>query len=170
MALWKNGEFVDDPWRVSAGDDANPPLAGGVMLSLAEWRANRQTAIVANQFLGVVIEPGDSIDAILPDLDRLSLIALSFPKFSDGRSFSKAKLLRQDLHFKGEIRATGEVLWDQLQLMARCGFDAFEISNEPTLRALRSGKKPFMTEFYQPGSGPETKQGTPRAWSRRALG
>ena len=62
----------------------------------------------------------------------------------------------------------GDVLWDQLQLMARCGFDAFDITNEPTLKALREGKKPVMTDYYQPGVGPETREGAPRAWARRA--
>lgn len=170
MALYKNHAFVDDPWRASmAGDDANPPLAGGVILSLADWRAARDGAVGHNQLLGVRLEAGEPIDEIVPDLPKLALVALAFPKFGDGRSFSKAKLLREDHHFTGEIRAVGDVLWDQLQLMARCGFDAFEITSEPTLKALRAGKKPVMTDYYQPGSGPETREGTRRAWARRAL-
>ena len=171
MALWQAGAFVDDPWRSSmAGDDANPPLAGGVILSLGEWRGFRESATTGdNRLFAVRIEAGESIDAIVPDLALLSLVALPFPKFSDGRSFSKARMLRDTHGFKGEIRATGEVLWDQLQLMARCGFDAFEITHEPTLAALRAGKKPFMTDFYQPGEGAETREGAPRnrAWARR---
>ncbi len=169
MPLWKDGAFVDDPWRTSAGDDANPPLAGGVLLSLAEWKGFRASEPTGNQLLGVRIEPGEAIDALVPDLDRLSVIALAFPKFSDGRSFSKARLLRLDHGFKGELRAVGDVLWDQLQLMSRCGFDAFDITNEPTLKALREGKKPVMTDYYQPGFGPETREGVPRAWARRAV-
>ena len=169
MALWKNGAFAEDPWRLSAGDDANPPLAGGVILSLGEWQAWRSTQGGADLLLGVRVEPGEAVDTIVPDLGRLSLIALSFPKFADGRSFSKARLLRLDHGYAGELRAVGDVLWDQLQLMGRCGFDAFEITDEPTLRALRAGKKPAMTDYYQPGSGPETRDGAPRAWARRAL-
>ncbi len=169
MALWKNGAFADDPWRTSmAGDDANPPLAGGVILSLGEWQAFRKDEVGDNALLGVRIEPGESIEPILPDLRRLALVALPFPKFSDGRSFSKARMLRETHAFAGELRAVGDVLWDQLQLMARCGFDAFEITNEPTLKALQAGKKPIMTDYYQPGFGPETGEGTPRAWARRA--
>ena len=78
-------------------------------------------------------------------------------------------MLRDEHGFEGEIRAVGDVLWDQLQLMARCGFDAFEISHEPTLKALASGKKPFMSDFYQPGMGQETQEGAPRAWARRTV-
>ena len=103
------------------------------------------------------------VDAILPDLDRLSLVALSFPKFGDGRAFSKASILRGQHGFKGEIRAVGDVLWDQLQLMRRCGFDAFLIENEPTLKALDSGKTPVMTDFYQPGHGAAEQPADPRA-------
>jgi phosphoadenosine phosphosulfate reductase len=169
MALWKDGAFADDPWRAAmAGDDANPPLAGGVIVSLSEWKAFRDQA-GDNLLLGVRIETGEAIDDIVPDLSRLALVVLAFPKFNDGRSFSKARMLRRIHGYKGEVRAVGEVLWDQLQLMARCGFDAFEITNEPTLKALRAGKKPVMTDFYQPGEGPETRQGAPRAWARRAL-
>ncbi len=171
MALWKNGAFVEDPWRTSAGDDANPPLAGGVILSLAEWKATRTNAGAAgiNTLLGIRLEAGEMIDEILPDLHKFAMIALSFPKMGDGRSFSKARLLRLDHGFTGELRAVGDVLWDQMQLMARCGFDAFEITNEPTLAALRAGKKRVMTDYYQPGFGPETRAGVPRAWARRAV-
>lgn len=170
MPLWKHGAFIDDAWRSNAGDDASPALAGGVLLTLAEWKGSRAAAPEEDQLLGVRVEPGETIDDLVPDLGRFTVIALAFPKFSDGRSFSKARLLRMDHGFEGEIRAVGDVLWDQLQLMARCGFDAFEISDEPTLQALRAGKKPVMTDYYQPGSGPETREGAPRAWARRAVG
>lgn len=173
MALYKGGAFADDPWRATmAADDANPMLAGGVILSLSEWRAMRAEAVEGdNQLLAVRVEPGESLEGLVPDLHKLSLVALPFPKFTDGRSFSKARMLRDSYRFTGEIRAVGDVLWDQLQLMARCGFDAFEITHEPTLKALREGKKPAMTDFYQPGEGPETREGAPaaRAWARRSL-
>ena len=174
MALYKDGAFVEDPWRTAAaGDDANPPLTEGVILGLAAWLGVREQAPAGdNRLFALRIEPGDSLDAILPDLPRLALIALPFPKFNDGRSFSKARLLRGTHGFTGEIRAVGEVLWDQLQLMRRCGFDAFEITDDPTLRALEAGKTPFMTEFYQPGLGAETRDGAPagRPWARLSLG
>jgi uncharacterized protein (DUF934 family) len=167
MPLFKNNAFVDDTWQAASPEPASQP--GGIILNLAEWRSRKAELAGSNQPIGIRIEPGEAIDEILPDLSRFALIALSFPKFNDGRSFSKAKMLREDHRFAGEIRAVGEVLWDQLQLMARCGFDAYEITNEPTLEALRSGKTPVMTLFYQPGLGPETREGAPRAWARRAV-
>lgn len=167
MALIKNGKPIDDLWRPAA-DDGFTPNGVPTILPLKAWIDQRETLRSRDQRLGVRIEPGEAIDEILGDLDRLSLIALSFPKFNDGRSFSKAKMLRDEHHFGGEIRAVGDILWDQLQLMARCGFDTFEITHEPTLRALANGKKPFMADFYQPGLSPEVRVNTPRAWARRA--
>lgn len=169
MALWKNGKAVEDLWRPMPEDG---PVPNGVptILPLKAWLEQRDWLMPRDQLLGVRIEPGEAIDPIVPDLHRLGVVALAFPKFTDGRSFSKATMLREEHNYKGEIRAVGDVLWDQLQLMARCGFDAYEISHEPTLRALERGKKPFMSDFYQPGYGPELRVNTPRAWARRAAG
>ena len=63
---------------------------------------------------------------IADDLAFFDLVALEFPIFKDGRAYSTARLLRERYHYKGELRAIGEVLRDQLQFMLRCGFDAFE--------------------------------------------
>ena len=170
MRLFKAGAFVDDPWRSLA--EGEEPGAGPVVMSLPQWLARGaegRRAIDAP--VGVKLDAGEMVDAILPDLDRLSLVALSFPKFGDGRAFSKASILRGQHGFKGEIRAIGDVLWDQLQLMRRCGFDAFLIENEPTLRALESGKSPFMTDFYQPGHGDAEQPADPRRpWAWRLSG
>ncbi len=167
MRLYKNGAFLEDAWRLLPDGDA--PGEGHVILSLKQWAALGQARDGINVPLGVRIETGETLDAILPDLHRFSLVELVFPKFNDGRSFSKASMLRGQLGFSGEIRASGEVLWDQLQLMRRCGFDAFAIDNEPTLRALEAGKTPFMDEFYQPGLGAETAADDRRPWARRTI-
>lgn len=171
MRLYKDGAFVDDPWRSLPEGEA--PGRDPVVLPLAAWLALGQGREGFNAPLGVKLDAGEMVDAILPDLDRLALVALSFPKFGDGRAFSKASILRGQHGFKGEIRAVGDVLWDQLQLMRRCGFDAFLIEDEPTLRALEAGKSPFMTDFYQPGHGGTEQRADPRrpwAWRATAQG
>ena len=165
MPLYKNGALSDDTWRFLPDDEA--PGQDASIVSLKHWLALGEGRAGINAPLGVKIEAGETIDALLPDLGRLSLIDLVFPKFNDGRSFSKATMLRGQLGFTGEIRASGEVLWDQLQLMRRCGFDAFMIDNAPTLRALEAGKQPFMDEFYQPGLGAEVAADPVRPWARR---
>ena len=167
MRLYKNGAFVDDTWRALPEGEA--PGEGTVILSLNQWAALGEARDGLNVPLGIRIETGETLDALLPDLHRFSLVELVFPKFNDGRSFSKGTMLRGQLGFAGEIRASGDVLWDQLQLMRRCGFDAFAIEDEPTLRALDAGKQPFMDEFYQPGLGGEVAADARRPWARRSV-
>lgn len=170
MALYKGGAFVEDTWKTVASDEpVTAATAPGTVLSLSAWKAVRDELGRSNAPVAVRLEAGEMVEEIAADVHRFAMVALAFPKFNDGRAFSKAHELRDEYGFKGEVRAVGDVLWDQLQLMARCGFDAYEITNEPTLAALRSGKKPFMTEFYQPGFGPETQEGAKRAWARRTI-
>jgi len=89
-----------------------------------------EPAVTLDAFLGqsnataVRIEAGDDARALLPHLDRLSLIEVSFPKFRDGRGYSVARILRES-GYTGELRAEGDVLVDQVPLMRRCGFDSF---------------------------------------------
>ncbi|RYF25001.1 MAG: DUF934 domain-containing protein [Comamonadaceae bacterium] len=70
-----------------------------------------------------VLELANDADPLVQNLADVARIDLHFPKFTDGRAYSQARLLRQRLKFAGEIRATGDVLIDQLVQMARCGFD-----------------------------------------------
>ena len=166
MRLYKDAAFVEDVWRMVGDEEGSHD--GPSILTLKAWLARGDGHGGSNAPIGVKLEAGEMIDAIVPDLDRLMLVALAFPKFGDGRAFSKASMLRGQYGFKGEIRAVGDVLWDQLQLMRRCGFDAFAIEDEPTLRALDSGKAPFMTEFYQPGRGGSEQPADPkRPWAWR---
>ena len=116
--------------------------------------------------IGVRIEPGTKIESFAQDIPRLSVIALAFPKFQDGRAFSTAQLLRERYGFKGELRAVGDILLDQLQMLARCGFDTFEIKDGPTLQALQEGRAKSFTRFYQPSLLPEAPAGT-RPWLRQ---
>ena len=163
--LWKNGAFVDDPWRaIAEGED--PPPAGHVILPLDWWLQERDAFASSNAPIGLRIEPGTSIESFAQDLGRVSLIALAFPKFGDGRGFSTAALLRERYGFRGEIRAVGDVLLDQMQMMERCGFDAFEIKDPTVQRLLAERGAPAYARFYQPGAGAEAQTG-PRPWARR---
>ena len=170
MPLFSNGAFVADPWRSIAEGEDIPP-AGHVIVPLDWWLAERAAWNGSHAPLGLRIEPGTAVEEFAEDLPRLSLIALNFPKFGDGRAFSLAALLRERYGFKGELRAVGEVLFDQIQLMLRSGFDTFEINDGPTERALRAGKKPGVAHFYQPArvTMPEVPAGT-RPWLRRPVG
>jgi uncharacterized protein (DUF934 family) len=86
------------------------------IVSLAAFEGSNATA--------VRIEPGEDARVLIPHLDRLALIEIAFPKFRDGRGYSSARILRE-AGFKGELRAQGDVLVDQINLMKRCGFDSY---------------------------------------------
>jgi uncharacterized protein (DUF934 family) len=161
MPLWRHGAFAEDTWKTLVDDSAL--AAGPVIVSLARFRRD---ALAANGSVGVALTAGPEALEALPDLVNLPLIALNFAAFGDGRAFSYAILLRQRLGFRGELRAVGDVLIDEIPLMLRCGFDAFDVSNEATLRALREQGAPRFPLAYQPGLSGETRDPS-RPWARR---
>ena len=91
----------------------------------------------------------DPVEDLAPHVGRLRLIVLNFPKFSDGRAYSQARLLRGRLGYAGELRATGGVLQDQLPFMLRCGFDSFESDQKGFAEALAKARTLFSV-VYQP--------------------
>ena len=91
----------------------------------------------------------DPVEDLAPHVGRLRLIVLNFPKFSDGRAYSQARLLRERLGYAGELRATGGVLQDQLPFMLRCGFDSFESDQKGFGEALAKARTLFSV-VYQP--------------------
>ena len=129
MPLLKAGRFVADDWR-ALGDDEAVPESGRIIVSLTRLLADAATFEAFGGALGVRIEPGQRVEQIEPWLQRLALVALSFPSFADGRAFSTARILRERYGFAGEVRAVGDVQIDRYQFMRQCGFDAFEIRPE----------------------------------------
>jgi len=163
--LYKNGAFVEGDWLTVAADAALPADRKAI-IPLTRWRAERAGLAGRNEALGVSIPPGSAIDDLLEELAPISLIALVFPKYTDGRAYSTAHQLRTRHGFVGELRAVGDVLLDQLQLMRRCGFDSFEISHEPTIAALRKGHLAGVSHFYQPGLDTNEAPAGTRPWLR----
>lgn len=93
----------------------------------------------------VRIEAGEDARALIPYLDRLALVEIDFSRFRDGRGYSSARILRE-AGYKGEIRASGDVLVDQLLFMRRCGFDSFapDAAIEPRLAEEALARFPFV--------------------------
>jgi phosphoadenosine phosphosulfate reductase len=166
MALFKNNAFAPDDWR-GLGPDESLPQGGKVILTLPQWRENRDAILASAMPIGLRLDPGVAVRAIAPDLPRLAIVAIDFPKFSDGRGFSMARQIRSCEGFAGELRALGDILFDQLQYLARCGFTSFEIADPATIRLLAAGRRPGLPIFYQPGLGAEAPEQT-RPWARRA--
>ena len=109
---------------------------------------NRQIADEPSPPDLVVLEPTDDPRSLAERLPGLKVIAVNFPKYGDGRGYSIARLLRERYGYKGELRAIGVVARDHLQLMAQCGFDAFQLrEGEDAEAALAAFGE--MSEAYQ---------------------
>lgn len=125
MALIKDKALAEDTWTHVGEEDALP-VEGGAIVPLARWKSAREALIARNAPIGVLLASHEGPEDIAADLDRIDLVAVSFPQFKDGRGYSTGRLLRERYGFTGELRAVGNVLRDQLAFMARCGFDSFE--------------------------------------------
>ncbi|HUO90113.1 MAG TPA: DUF934 domain-containing protein [Rhizomicrobium sp.] len=145
-----DGAIAEDSY-VSVADDAALPAAGGAIVSLARFEKERAALLARNAPIGVRLKSDESPERLGDDVQRLSLVAIEFPVFRDGRGFSWARMLRTRLGFKGEVRATGHFLFDQINYQRRVGFDAWEV---PERVSLEQFNKAFheMTNVYQPST------------------
>ena len=149
-SLADGGRIVGDAWTVvdtaeglhAAGDGA--PL----LVSHAVWSTERDVLIARGMPVGVRLEAQDDPASIAGDLAHLALIAVHFPKFTDGRGYSIARLLRQRYGYAGPLRAVGDVLRDQMFYMLRCGFDSFALKHDAQVEGALSAYRDF-TEAYQ---------------------
>jgi len=155
MPLIKNGVEIANDW-VAVADDAALPEDGKALVSLARWQAEKAQLEQSNAPLALALPNTAAPEILNGDVHRFAMIALHFPKFSDGRAYSQARILRERLGYRGELRATGHVLRDQLLYMHRAGFDAFEI-DRPDAAEVFAAAQAEMTVFYQPtGDGRAT--------------
>jgi uncharacterized protein (DUF934 family) len=129
----------------NAGDDVRT-------LTLEELRADPGRWREAGGRLAVRLAPGDAVEALADAIPYLAVVAIEFPSAGEGRGYSAARMLRERLGFDGELRAVGAgVRQDQLFLMARCGFDAFELAPGEDPEAARRALERYDVA-YQPGS------------------
>ena len=162
--IWNESGFVsDDPWVVEteeslAGTNEKPLLPLATFIERAE---------AGDTGLGVLIQPADNVKALGPHLDRIALVAVSFPAFNDGRAFSHASLLRERLSYAGELRAVGDVLIDQIPLMLRVGITSFAVTNATAIRRLEEGRLPGIDNHYQPTARASQD---PKSYSWRRVG
>ncbi|HWA91859.1 MAG TPA: DUF934 domain-containing protein [Rhizomicrobium sp.] len=150
MPLIKEDRFVDDPFFFVPDGKAYPDEKG-VIVTLARFQGEKESLFAHHAPVGVRLASSEHPQVLKADLPRLAAVVLEFPKFRDGRPFSWARMLRTRYDYKGEIRAVGDFLPDQLAFMARTGFDAFEVRQDFTLDQFRHA----MTEItapYQPSA------------------
>lgn len=125
-------QLVDDGWKYLDNDDSLMPGVD-VVVPLARYKAERELLLAHDAGVGVRIEPGEGVADIVPDLDRLPLVCVSFPTFYDGRGLSYARELRERHRYRGEIRAVGDVHRDVVHGMYRCGINAFDIREDKSI-------------------------------------
>ncbi len=120
----------------------------------------------ASPLCAIALSPEEEIDRFASYLSRIPLIALSFPAFSDGRAFSQARIIRERYAYDGDLRATGEVLLDQIPFMVRCGFTSFAVSHTPSINALDAGDFTPMSIYMQPAASRGESSPNRRPWLR----
>lgn len=148
--LIKDGQRQDDLWTL-IDDDAPLPAEGPVILPLALYQAQKAEWDASDRDLGVWLNDEQMAEDVTDSLDNLALIALRFPKFADGRGFSKARLLRERYVYSGELRAIGDFLPDQVFYMGRCGINAFACRTEDEASIALALLAPFSVR-YQGGT------------------
>lgn len=151
--LIKNAQIIDNHWPVlkpAAGESAESlPLPDSpALLPLALWLARKDEILARRIPFGVWLESNEGPETLAADLEHFPVIGVNFPKFTDGRGYSTARLLRERYAYSGEIRAIGDVLQDQLYFMKRCGFDAYALREDKNIDAALSSLNDF-SESYQ---------------------
>ena len=154
-SIIKNRAIVNDDWTVvRAAEDGTLPAvnelpAGKVLVPLALWQAERDALIASRSAaeIGVWLAPDSEPADIVADFDKIALIGVDFPVFRDGRGYSIGRLLRERYGYKGELRAIGDVLRDQVRLMFRCGFDAFAVREDKDIADAIKAFDDFTVQY-----------------------
>jgi uncharacterized protein (DUF934 family) len=139
----RTGEVVPNRWQLLADEDttgADGPYVLGFARALRDLDG-------LNGHYGVRINPGDDVRLLEPFLEKITLVEVAFPGYRDGRGYSTARILREDLGYTGAIRAVGDVLRDQLFLMLRCGFDEFLVKDKDPAGAIAAASQRFSTTY-----------------------
>jgi uncharacterized protein (DUF934 family) len=152
MPLVKAGRIVEDRYvRVADGEPV--PDDGAVIVSAERFLADAEEFVRRADPVGVIWPNSRNVAELEPYLPRLSLIALVFPAYKDGRAYSQARVLRERFAFRGELRATGQVLRDQFLFLMRAGFDAFDVVKAADAQAFEEAARRYSVFFQPTGDG-----------------
>lgn len=148
MQIIKDKKIIEDNWQFLA-DDQEIPQTGDITVSASRWLNDKDALIQRDGQTGIRIRSTDALEDIAGDLAGMPLVELDIAMFGDGRSFSQAWLMRNRYYYRGEIRAVGSYLIDQIFYLHRTGVDAFLLDEsrnpEVALAALRD-----FSVTYQP--------------------
>jgi uncharacterized protein (DUF934 family) len=152
-ALIVRQQLTTDRWHWPEEGESIMASAA-VVVSLTRLLSEREALALRSGELGVILQPDDDPLAIASELDRLALVAVNFPVFTDGRGYSSARMIRERLGWRGELRAVGDVQRDQIPYLSRIGFDAFALKEgqdpEAALRAFDDFSEAYQASVSQP--------------------
>lgn len=148
MRVIKDKMVIEDSWELFRElEDITGIPQGDIILPFRLWQQHREALLKKNRRHAVWIDGDINTEELLEDLSQFDLIGLDFPVFKDGRSYSHARLLKQRYDYKGELRAVGDVLCDQLFFMLRCGIDSFQLREDKDVNEVLNGFNSFTVRY-----------------------
>jgi uncharacterized protein (DUF934 family) len=148
MPLVNGGKIADDSF-VKLAVDTPLPESGDILVPAERFLSDADALLKRSGKVGVIWPNNRDIAELVPYLGKIATVALVFPNFRDGRAYSQARLLRERYGYRGDLRATGQVLRDQFVFMLRAGFDSFEVKKQADAEAFMLTAKRYSV-FYQP--------------------
>ncbi len=152
--LIKQSVIVENVWQKLDPDYTDTIDNQAVLIPLENFLEN-PNLVIGNAQAGVWLESDQGPEKLEPFIEQLALIAINFPKFADGRGYSYARILRDRFNYKGELRAIGDVLHDQLFYLKRCGFDSFAVREDKDAEIAMTGLGAFTVTYQGATDQPE---------------
>jgi len=145
MPVIKDHQISENTWTYVA--DETPLVNGDITVSVARWKNEKPELLQRSGKVGIRLMPSDPVEAIGDDLGAISMIELNFPVYTDGRSFSQARLLKDRYGYTGELRATGNFLADQVFYLNRVGIDSFEFNDPKAVELSMAALNDFSVTY-----------------------
>jgi len=162
--ILRRRELVTDDWRYAGEDGADEAANAALVVPFADFRTHIAKWRAYPGRLGVRLSPADAVEDLAEDIQRLSLVAAEFPTPGEGRVYSQGRLLRSRLQFKGELRAVGAaVKQDLLFILSRCGFDSFELAPGQKVEAALAALERYSVAYQPAEPVPSIRQQRYRA-------
>ncbi|KEQ15075.1 DUF934 domain-containing protein [Endozoicomonas numazuensis] len=152
--LLKNNEVFQEEYQVLGSEDVES-TSGTVLVQAKHLDQHLQRLQQHDQPIGLFLDSDDELEAYEEQLSNFELIAINFPKFMDGRGYSLSKLLRDRYQFKGDIRAVGDVLVDQIFMMKRCGFSSYYLRDDQKAEDAIKALDTFTLRYQGSSDDPE---------------
>ena len=174
LIKWQDdrARWAHDSFTLVADDEPLP--AGDIIVSLTRFHAEGERLLGEGRRVGVRVAADEAVETLAYDLPAIAVVALEFPKFKDGRAYSAARILRERLAYRGEVRAVGDVLLEQARFMVRCGFDAFEPADGATPEQWSAAESRYRHVYQRAADAREPAfvlrlaEARPRQWEKAA--